>query len=188
MKEIWKPVVGYEGIYEVSSWGNVRTAVGKTTYSTRHGCDRVWKQRTLKQKTYNGRGRKDLKVTLYKDGKKKTWLVARLVGTAFVECDNPNALTINHIDGNSLNNRADNLEWLPLSDNIKVGFETGCYDSIQKRVSIKKRGTEEKKEFRSMSQASNYLGHHKNYLSLTLRKGRTATDTFGNCYEVEVLV
>lgn len=67
MTEIWKDVVGYENIYEVSSYGRVRTTIGKTTYTERHGV-RHWKQRYLKNKTPKGR---DVRVSLWKDGKLK---------------------------------------------------------------------------------------------------------------------
>ena len=48
--EIWKDVVGYEGIYEVSNKGKVRTHKNKTTYTEKHGV-RKWEQRILKQKS-----------------------------------------------------------------------------------------------------------------------------------------
>lgn len=58
------------------------------------------------------------RVSLRKDGKSKEFLVHRLVALAFIE--NPkNLATVNHIDGNKLNNSVENLEWLSLSDNIK---------------------------------------------------------------------
>jgi len=50
MNEAWKEITGYEGLYEISNLGRVRTAKDKTTYSEKHG-KRTWKQRTLKQKT-----------------------------------------------------------------------------------------------------------------------------------------
>ena len=80
MKEIWKDVVGYEGIYEVSSYGRIRTHKNKTTYTEKHGI-RHWKQRYLKDKTPNGR---DVRVTLWKNGECKYFLVHRLVAFAFI--------------------------------------------------------------------------------------------------------
>lgn len=63
----WKDVVGYEGIYEVSDTGEVRTKEGKTTYTERHGVRR-WKQRTLKQKVSKDN---TCRVSLWKGGKEE---------------------------------------------------------------------------------------------------------------------
>src|SRR5690606_13076082 len=102
----WKDVPGYEGIYEVSRSGQIRTKEGKTTFSKLHG-KRVWRQRILKQKVSKD---KCCRVSLWKGGKERTWLVHRLVAKAFIpRVEGKNY--INHIDGNRLNNHADNLEW-----------------------------------------------------------------------------
>ena len=94
---VWKEIPGYEGIYEASSSGEIRTSVGKTTWSSRFNCPRVWKQRILKQKIYQakGRTRSDARVTLYKDGKPKDFLVARLVAETFLGTPE-NKMTVNH--------------------------------------------------------------------------------------------
>ena len=85
MAELWKDIPGYEGIYQASTLGNIRTCEDKTTHTERHGI-RHWKQRTLKQKKCrNSKGRIDARVSLWKDGKERTWLVSRLVGLTW--CD-----------------------------------------------------------------------------------------------------
>lgn len=66
--EIWKDVVGYEGIYEVSNYGRVRTHKDKTTYTQRHGI-RHWKQRILKEKSRTNR---DVRISLWKMVEVKT--------------------------------------------------------------------------------------------------------------------
>ena len=100
MSENWKAIPGYEGLYEASTLGRIRTAEGKTT-SSRRFFKRVWKQRILK-----GRA-----VSLWKDGKEKDWLVARLVAMTWIDgyCE---GMTVNHKDRNRFNNNIDNLEWL----------------------------------------------------------------------------
>jgi len=126
--EVWKPIPNYEGLYEASSIGRIRTAEGKTTHTAWHG-NRVWKQRVLKQKWCTGRrGRLDARVDLWKDGKPKTHLVSRLVCAAF-HGDRPD-MTVDHIDCNPANNCADNLEWVTLAENIRRGFKNGCYVNV----------------------------------------------------------
>ena len=168
--EQWRDVPGYIGLYQVSDLGNVRTCAKKTTYTKHHGL-RHWKQRIIKPKISKSlRSRSDARVDLWKDGKPKTWLVARLVGLTW--CDGyADGMTINHINGNSLDNRADNLEWVSLSDNIKLGFTSGLYDSIRKKVRL----TDVEGawiEFDSMAEASRYLGRNRGYISGIVKKGK----------------
>ena len=60
---------------------------------------------------------------------KRTFLVHRLVASAFVP--NPNGLAeVNHIDGDKLNNSAENLEWVTHSQNMKHSIEVGLYDPV----------------------------------------------------------
>lgn len=100
---IWKPVVGYEGLYEVSNCGDVRSLRFRNQKLTKD----------LTQRT-NNKGYK--MVYLSEKGKTKLVLVHRLVAMAFV--DNPqNYPIVNHKDENPLNNNADNLEWCTYSYN-----------------------------------------------------------------------
>ena len=121
--EIWKPVKGYEGLYEVSSEGNVRSLDHVSTF-TKDG-----KQGTALRK---GRLLKPVKrqhgylgVMLYgKGGHKtrgfKTFAVHRLVAEAFIP--NPNDLPeVNHIDEDKTNNRVENLAWISHIDNTNFG-------------------------------------------------------------------
>ena len=163
-QEIWKPIPHYEGIYEASSFGRIRTCEGKTTYTKKHGV-RHWKQRILKPKgqTYQT----GYRVSLWKDGKSKDFLVARLVASAFYGESN---LTVNHIDGNRFNNNVENLEWCSLAENIRKGFETGLYPQMKIRVFEKATG--ETKEFRSLSMASKYYGHNDGFFSNKISRGK----------------
>ena len=66
------------------------------------------------------------RVSLWKDRKEKTWLVARLV--ALTWCDGyADGLTVNHKNGNPLDNSAQNLEWMTRAANIQHGFKNGLY-------------------------------------------------------------
>ena len=182
MKEIWKDVVGYEGIYEISNHGRIRTHKDKTTYTEKHGV-RHWKQRDLKDKTPNGR---DVIVELCKNGKGKDFLVHRLVAFAFIpvvkgkEC-------INHIDGNPKNNNVENLEWCNHLENNRHAFETGLMHTNMAVKLVNNLGIEY--EFISMSRASQFLGRNNGYISTKLRRNYTeVTDIHGNKYKIEKLI
>ena len=180
--EQWKSIPGYEGIYEASNEGRIRSVEGKTTQSSLH-IARVWKQRIIKQKcNLNHKGRKDFRVELWKNGTHKTWLVSRLI--ALTWCDGyMEGLTVNHIDGNPLNNYASNLEWISLSDNIHHGFETGLYSTQRGCVLVNSLG--EKKSFRSQSQASRWIGRTNSYIANCIVKNRTIKSINGSIYFIE---
>lgn len=102
MQEIWKDVVGFEGLYKVSNLGNVK--------SLRNG------KILIPSITIHGYKR----ITLCKNGKKENKVIHRLVAEAFL--DNPkNFLCINHKDENKLNNCVENLEWCDIKYNTNYG-------------------------------------------------------------------
>ena len=158
MQEIWKDIPNYEGIYQASNFGNIRTSEGKTTYTLHHG-ERHWKSRVLKGKGNNYKTGK--RVSLWKDGKCKDWLVARLVAITFLGEPKEN-LTVNHIDGNRMNNRIDNLEWLSVGDNLRHGFENGLFP--RNKVTLIKDDIEIQ-SFCSMSECSKFLDRSHGYVS-----------------------
>ena len=88
--EIWKDVKDYEGLYQVSNLGSLKSNKG-------------YKKASVNQDGY-------YQTTLYKNGKKRNVLVHRIVAEAFLPNLN-NKPTVNHKDGNKLNNKLDNLEW-----------------------------------------------------------------------------
>lgn len=153
----FKPIKGYEGIYEACSDGTIWSCEGKTTYSNWHGRirKRVWKRRKLKlqtQKRQRG-GKRDKKVKLWKDGEMKTHLVSRLVATAFIP--NPeNKEEVNHKNG---------------------------LLQTSKKVTLISKVDGSKVSFYSLRAASEFLGKNKGYLSNIIKSGRT----LGN-YEIVV--
>lgn len=162
--EIWKDVVGYEGIYEVSNTGRVRSKDGKVTYSKLHG-KRKWKGRILKEKNPTGR---DVRVSLWKDNKERSWLVHQLVAKAFIL--NPKGFNqINHIDGNPRNNHVNNLEWTNYTLNNNHAFDNDLIGT-NKRVVLRNLKSGELLEFRSMSKTDEYLGKYNGFVSSALRE------------------
>ena len=118
MKEIWKPIDGYEGIYEISNMGEVRRIAYFDNASYSHHKSNLFSP----MKTYiTQHGYKRIKLS--NAGVEKHLTIHRLVAKAFV--DNPNNYKIvNHKDLNKLNNIADNLEWCTQKDNVQHALKS----------------------------------------------------------------
>ena len=111
MDEIWKDVSGYEGLYQVSNLGTIKSAENRSNHK---------KSIIMKQCDVCGY----MCVVLTKNSKQKMLKVHRIVAEAFVE-NFFNKPQVNHIDGNKHNNNAENLEWVTTSENIRHAFNNG---------------------------------------------------------------
>lgn len=127
--EIWKDVVGYEGLYQVSNLGRVKS-VARIIYKDYRNSKTAVIKGIAKQKRGDVIMQPFIKktgyytVSLTKDHKKKTKMIHQLVAKAFIP--NPeNKEMINHIDCNTLNNRVDNLEWCTNSENQIHAMKNG---------------------------------------------------------------
>lgn len=135
--EIWKSVKNYEGYYEVSNLGNVRSIERVVILKDKCGNDRpcIYKSKELKQsietkERYNWKPRKY--VRLSKGGNIKRFYVHRLVAETFIENKECKA-EVNHKDGNPFNNNVKNLEWNTKKENIDHAFKNNLIKT-QKRV------------------------------------------------------
>lgn len=118
MEEIWKSIVGYEGLYEVSNLGRVRSVSHYVTFSD--GRIRYYDRKILKPREVAG-GYYD--VFLYKNRVGKHNKIHRLVAEHFIE--NPYGLRdVNHKNEDKKDNRVDNLEWVTHRDNMMFGTRT----------------------------------------------------------------
>ncbi|MDR0269846.1 NUMOD4 domain-containing protein [Paenibacillus sp.] len=142
--EIWLPVTNYEGIYEVSNYGRIKSLSNNISR----------KEKILRQQIRNGY----MSVELSKKGQKaKKFFVHRLVAIAFI----PNPLgkkTVNHEDGNKLCNRLENLSWMTHSENIAHAIAHGLMKKGNKPIVATHIETGEQLQFESHSEASRELG------------------------------
>ena len=119
MKEEWKDIKGFEGAYMISNYGRVLSLPRQGTRTT----EPVLRSISM---THDGYPR----VRLLFKGKDKTVRVHRLVAEAFL--DNPEGKeTVNHIDGNKENNRADNLEWADRHEQMLHAYKKGLKEGMK---------------------------------------------------------
>ncbi|NJR45964.1 MAG: hypothetical protein HC775_09305 [Hyellaceae cyanobacterium CSU_1_1] len=123
--EVFVDISNYEGYYQVSNYGNVRSL------------DRVIKEKTGKTQTLKGRILKPrinpggyYHVGLGKNGTRATFAIHQLVARAFIPNPN-NKKTVNHINGNKLSNSVSNLEWSTYSENLEHAYKTGLRRAVK---------------------------------------------------------
>lgn len=164
--EIWKDINGYEGKYQVSNKGQVKS-IAKN------------KELILKQSFKNKRGCSYPKVNLYdKYGKGKSYRVHRLVAETFIP--NPyNLPCVNHIDGDKTNNNVSNLEWCSYSENTKHAYDTNLIlPHMQKAIEKQKRKIlchQNNKVYNSITEAGKELNLNISKISLVCKGARTHT-------------
>jgi hypothetical protein len=120
--EIWRYIEGFEGLYRISTKGNV-VSLGKGKSTNPEFC----KVREIKPRIKNN-GYVQVKIS--KDGKRYHFTLHRLVAMTFL-MNNDNKPEVNHIDGNKQNNDITNLEWVTSSENQKHAFKIGKQKAIK---------------------------------------------------------
>lgn len=156
--EIWKDIKGYEGLYQVSNLGRVKSL----NY-----------RRTKKEKILKTKESKDgyLRVTLSNNKDNKIYFIHRLVAQTFL-CNPYNHKEVNHKDENKRNNYVDNLEWCTRKYNINYGKRTL---KTQKRIIQYDRKGNFIKEWNSISECDNKLNiAHQSICACCKGKRKTA--------------
>lgn len=144
MKEIWKDIFGYEGLYQVSNLGNVKSLKNNNN-----------RKEKLLRLCNNGNGY--LSVTLSKDNHIKKFYLHRLVYCTFFNVTYKTKLKVDHIDTNTLNNQLSNLRLCTQKENCN---NTLTLQKIYRRQCILKDcySNKEIKLFDSLTACANYLG------------------------------
>lgn len=166
-KEIWRDIEGYEGLYQVSSEGRVKSLERKVP---KWDGWRTVKERILKP-VFSSNGY--LTVPLYAGGKQKTLKIHRLVCQAFHE--NPeNKPEVNHINEIKTDNRACNLEWCTTKENCNHGTRNervakGVSKALSKQVGQYTRDGELIKIWTSAREAQRQAGFSQSHISAAAR-------------------
>lgn len=125
--EIWKDVNGYEGVYQISNLGNIKSLPRKNA-----------KGKILNPST-NNRGY--LRVGLCFKEKVRYESIHRLVAEAFIP-NRKNLPEVNHINGNKLDNRVENLEWVTKGQNQIHAYKTGLRKTTQRQREASRKNIE----------------------------------------------
>lgn len=121
--EIWKPIPGFKGIYDVSNKGRVRSYYA---YNCRWRVGKAETPQRILQRAPHRSGYQRF-VLIDIDGNGREYAAHRLVMMAFIgPC--PEGMEINHIDGDRLNNNVENLEYCTRSDNAKHAYENDLWE------------------------------------------------------------
>ena len=139
MEEIWRNIEGYEGSYEVSNLGRVRSVDRCIVMSD--GRKQIKKGKMLAQ-VKRRRGQDYLSVGLWKNNRLKSCLVHRLVAKAFIPAVE-NKEFINHKDENQENNCVSNLEWCTALENVNYGTRNERATETRRKNIIINTSTEE---------------------------------------------
>lgn len=126
--EEWVPAVGFEGYYEVSNLGRVRS-LDRLAKNSRGNRFRKWKGRLLQLNLSNRK--KYINCKLSVGGKTYTRQLHWLVLASFRFKPSAEKCHINHIDGDKRNNRLDNLEWVTPKENVDHAVKTGLHKAAK---------------------------------------------------------
>lgn len=172
--EVWKDIGGYEGIYQVSSLGNVRSLNRVDIISDERKFNRkgIMLKFKLCRKGYH-------RVQLYKNHKGKHCNVHRLVAIEFIPNLN-NLAQVNHINGDKSDNSVNNLEWITNEDNMKHGIENNLMNFGHRATKVNQFSMDGEfiKSYPSMSQAHRDTGISNGGISMCAKGEYTHSGGF----------
>lgn len=176
MEEIWKDIPGYEGLYQASNLGNIKSL--KREHYIPSINKKIWilKEKILKQALCKD-GYKI--VVLTRNKKRKTYTVHKLIAMTFIP-KIKNKTQVNHKDGNKLNNSIKNLEWCNNSENIRHAYNNNLIDITKKYKKINQYDLEGNfiKQWNSMKEAGEKLNICRQNISMCCRGLRKKTNNY----------
>jgi len=157
---IWRPVIGFEGLYKISNTGRI-ISFHKRNFD-----------QEISQRIDRGGY---LAVRLSKQGKTSTQYVHRLVALAFIDILEGKPY-VNHINGDKLDNRIENLEWVTHAENIQHAYKIGSYNKTELTIIDKCTG----KTYYSIMQAAKHLNicysTCRSYLNGTIKTNKSCLE------------
>lgn len=167
--EEWRDVVGYEGLYQVSNMGRVKSLPRYRNAIHPY----ISKEKILKPRMSGDVGKLYPTVSLCTNYKGMNIRVHRLVALHF--CENPNNyVEVNHKDENRCNNRADNLEWCSRAYNVNYGTRSEKFaQKIRKPIMAIDNNGNEVMRFDSILAAAKHIGRHESTLSHAIADNKT---------------
>ena len=155
----WRDLVGYEGVYKISSDGEIYSV---PRFNTKGGLMKLHLHKT----GY-------LYTLICKDGKQKNVNVHREVAKAFIPRPN-NKTEVNHKNGIKTDNRVENLEWVTGKENIKHAYKTGLKKASIGKVPVVviRQDNGERTIYESIRSAARHLELNPNAVSKALERGR----------------
>lgn len=164
LKKEWKEIKWYEGKYIVSNYGEI---ISLPRYKENNSKLQYVEPKEIYKHINKHNGY--VYVQLWNDGTYKNIRLHKLVATAFIP--NPeHKPTINHIDGDKTNNRADNLEWCTNSENEKHAYMLGLANNDNQKIKIKQYDMNGNllNEYNSLTEASQKTGVHISKISFCI--------------------
>lgn len=159
MNEKWKDIPGFEGVYQASNLGRVKSFPHKINIPNKHCNNTAYSREKILKQRQTQDGYKQISL------KGKTYKVHRLVLSAFSGKPLDYPLQVNHKDENVQNNNIENLEWCTPSYNVNYGNRN---KKVSEKLGVRVKAVSSKGEiryFKSQSEAGRVLGLRRNHIS-----------------------
>ena len=168
MKEIWKDIKGYDGIYKISNLGSVKSLARYEEYEINGKTVKRIRKEKILAKCVDNQGYIIVALSLNK--KIKYYKVHRLVAKHFVP-NTDNKDTVNHIDCDKTNNVYTNLEWCTASENVIHAYENNLIKHHTRKIKC----VEDNKYFNSINEASIYYNTQRQNINAVLNNRQKTT-------------